>query len=82
MLTTSHTFQVSTKMKKLKIEKKHVADIEFVRAMIDHHNKYTDILVDRIAQRAGVTDDAGKEILWDHIYNGSDWTVEIIEDRK
>lgn len=69
-------------MKKLKIEKKHVPDIEFVRAMIDHHNKYTDILVDRIAQRIGVKDDAEAEILWDHVYNGSDWTVEIVEDKS
>ena len=82
MLTTSHTFQVKVNMKKLKIEKKHLADIEFVRAMIDHHNKYTDILVDRIAQRIGITSEQEKEILSDHVYNGSDWTVEIIEDRK
>ena len=69
-------------MKKLKIEKKYLDDIDFVRALIKHHDEYENIIVQRIIEDMGITTEQEKELLWDHIYNGSDWTVEIVEDES
>lgn len=69
-------------MKKLKIEKRHMPDIELVRRLVEYNNTYQDMLVERIAKDMGITSSQEKELLWDHVYNGSDWTIEVVEDAR
>lgn len=64
------------------IEKKHLENIKFVRNLIEHNNKYQDMLVDRIAERIGLKTKGDKETLWDYVYNESDWMVTIVDDAK
>ena len=64
-------------MTPISIDQKHLLDIEFVRTLADHHRKYEEVIIDRIAADAGLKTEEEKEILWDFVYNDSYWMVNV-----
>jgi len=59
----------------IKINKKHQKEIAKFKKLIDSHRKEEDKLFEGLIASMHVTDEQ-VEIIWDHIYNESDWMVE------
>ena len=66
---------IKTQMK-IKINKKAAKDIEQVKLIIKASDEFQESLITRIGDELGLQTDEEREILWDHIYNESDWMVE------
>ena len=61
---------------KLKISKKHQKSIKVFKKIITQNREIEDRLFAALASKMMLTA-SEQEILWDHIYNDSDWTVEF-----
>lgn len=61
---------------KIKINKKAAKDIEQVKFIINASRDFEESLIARIGDELGLQTEEEKEILWDHIYNDTKWTVE------
>lgn len=64
------------------IEKKYLPEIESLRAVIAQHTKDEDILIDKLTKRLRLKTAMEREILWDYIYNDSEWMIRIVDDAK
>lgn len=62
---------------KLKIEKKYQKDINKFRTIINKHRVREDKLFDAIIKKMKIKTKEENEILWDHIYHDTHWTVEL-----
>lgn len=62
---------------KLQIEKKFTDEIRKAQFEIDTLAKRQEHIVNELSKTLGITNDSEEyDILWDHLYNGTDWTVE------
>jgi len=62
---------------KLQIEKKFTDEIRKAQFEIDILNKRQEDIVKKLAKTLSIPDGTQEyDLLWDHIFNGSDWTVE------
>ena len=62
---------------KLQIDKKFTDEIRKAQFEIDTLNKRQEDIVKKLAKTLSIPDGTQEyDILWDHIFNGSDWTVE------
>jgi hypothetical protein len=62
---------------KLQIDKKFTDDIRKAQFEIDTLSKRQEHIVQELAKKLGIPDGTQEyDLLWDHIFNGSDWTVE------
>ena len=62
---------------KLQIDKKFTDEIRKAQFEIDILNKRQEDIVKKLAKTLSIPDGTQEyDILWDHIFNGSDWTVE------
>lgn len=68
---------------KLKINNKHQKEVVKLRKLIEKHRKLEDKAFDKLASKMGIeiAEEVGAvepyEILWDYVFNGTEWTVEI-----
>ena len=62
---------------KLQIEKKFIDEIRKAQFEIDTLSNRQEHIVNELSKTLGITN-GGEEydILWDHLYNGTDWMVE------
>jgi hypothetical protein len=60
---------------KLKLDKRRQSQISKIKAIIETNRVDEEHLIDTLAAEMNLNEDQ-KEILWDHIYNDSEWTVE------
>ena len=62
---------------KLQIEKKFTDEIRKAQFEIDTLSNRQEHLVNELSKTLGITDGSEEyDILWDHLYNGTDWTLE------
>ncbi len=62
---------------KLQIDKKFTDEIRKAQFEIDTLNKRQEDIVKKLAKTLSIPDGTQEyDLLWDHIFNGSDWTVE------
>jgi hypothetical protein len=62
---------------KLQIDKKFTDEIRKARFEIDTLGNRQEDIVNELSKTLGITDGSEEyDILWDHLYNGSDWMVE------
>jgi hypothetical protein len=62
---------------KLQIDKKFTDEIRKARFEIDTLGKRQEHILNELSKTLGITDGSEEyDILWDHIFNGSDWMVE------
>lgn len=62
---------------KLQIEKKFTDEIRKAQFEIDTLSKRQEHIVNELSKTLGITNGSEEyDILWDHLYNGTDWTVE------
>jgi hypothetical protein len=62
---------------KLQIDKKFTDEIRKARFEIDTLGNRQEDIVNELSKTLGITDGSEEyDILWDHIFNGSDWMVE------
>jgi hypothetical protein len=62
---------------KLQIDKKFTDEIRKAQFEIDTLSKRQEHIVQELAKKLGIVDGTQEyDLLWDHIFNGSDWTVE------
>jgi len=62
---------------KLQIDKKFTDEIRKAQFEIDVLNKRQEHIVNELAKTLSIVDGTEEyDILWDHIFNGSDWMVE------
>lgn len=66
----------------IKIDPKFKKEIKLLRNSIQAHRDITDHLVQELGKRVGLNTPEEHEILWDHIYNGSDWNVKYNKSLK
>ena len=64
--------------RKLKLNKKHQKEIDRLRKLIKKHNMEEDKEFEALITSMHV-DDKHAEIIWDHIYNGTEWSVEYVK---
>ena len=62
---------------KVKITKEQQAEIVKIKEVITAHQLEQDKLVDGFIKSMNLLHEGQEEIIWDHIYNGSDWLVEL-----
>jgi hypothetical protein len=62
---------------KLQIDKKFIDEIHKAQFEIDTLSKRQDHILNELSKTLGITDGSKEyDILWDHIFNGSDWMIE------
>lgn len=62
---------------KLQIDKKFTDEIRKAQFEIDTLSKRQEHIVKKLAKTLSIPDGTQEyDLLWDHIFNGSDWTVE------
>lgn len=62
---------------KLQIEKKFTDEIRRAQFEIDTLAKRQEHIVNELSKTLSITNGSEEyDILWDHLYNGTDWTVE------
>ena len=62
---------------KLQIEKKFTDEIRKAQFEIDTLSNRQEHIVNELSKTLGITDGSEEyDILWDHLYNGTDWTLE------
>jgi RNAse (barnase) inhibitor barstar len=62
---------------KLQIDKKFTDEIRKARFEIDTLGNRQEDIVNELSKTLGITDGSEEyDILWDHLYNGTDWMVE------
>lgn len=62
---------------KLQIDKKFTDEIRKAQFEIDTLSKRQEHIVNELSKTLGITDGSDEyDILWDHLYNGTDWTIE------
>jgi hypothetical protein len=62
---------------KLQIDKKFTDEIRKAQFEIDTLSKRQEHIVNELSKTLSITDGSDEyDILWDHLYNGTDWTVE------
>jgi RNAse (barnase) inhibitor barstar len=62
---------------KLQIDKKFTDKIRKARFEIDTLGNRQEDIVNELSKTLGITDGSEEyDILWDHLYNGTDWMVE------
>ena len=62
---------------KLQLDKKFTDEIRKAQFEIDTLGKRQDHILNELAKTLNIPDGTQEyDILWDHIFNGSDWTVE------
>lgn len=61
---------------KLRINKQYQEKILVLKQIAENNRKREDEIFDAIAEEMKLSP-SENEILWDHIYNGSDWMVEL-----
>ena len=62
---------------KLQIDKKFTDEIRKARFEIDTLGNRQEDIVNELSKTLGITDGSEEyDILWDHVFNGSDWMVE------
>lgn len=62
---------------KLQLDKKFTDEIRKAQFEIDVLNKRQEDIVNELSKTLGITNGSEEyDILWDHLYNGTDWTVE------
>lgn len=62
---------------KLQIDKKFTDEIKKARFEIDTLGNRQEDIVNELSKTLGITDGSEEyDILWDHLYNGTDWMVE------
>ena len=62
---------------KLKINKKYQKEINKLRTIINNHHEKEDKLFNALVKKMKIKTREDNEILWDHIYNNTQWTVEL-----
>jgi hypothetical protein len=60
---------------KININKKHQEEILKFKKLIESHRKEEDKFFEGLIASMNISDEQ-VEIIWDHIYNDSDWMVE------
>lgn len=63
---------------KLKLNKKQQKEITRLRKLIKKHNMEEDREFEALITSMHVNDEQA-EIIWDHIYNGTKWSVEYVK---
>ena len=62
---------------KLQIDKKFTDEIRKARFEIDTLGNRQEDIVNELSKTLGITDGSEEyDILWDHVFNGSDWMIE------
>ena len=62
---------------KLQIDKKFTDEIRKAQFEIDTLSNRQEHIVNELSKTLGITDGSDEyDILWDHLYNGTDWTIE------
>jgi hypothetical protein len=62
---------------KLQIDKKFTDEIRKAQFEIDTLSNRQEHIVNELSKTLGITDGSEEyDILWDHIFNGSDWMIE------
>jgi hypothetical protein len=62
---------------KLQIDKKFTDEIRKAQFEIDTLSKRQEDIVNELSKTLSITDGSDEyDILWDHIFNGSDWMIE------
>jgi len=66
---------ISIKMT-IKINKKHQKEIAKIKEIIEKNRQEEDKLILKLFDSMNLEKEAEQDIIWDHIYNESDWMVE------
>ena len=62
---------------KLQIDKKFTDEIRKAQFEIDTLSNRQEHIVNELSKTLGITDGSEEyDILWDHLYNGTNWTLE------
>ena len=67
-------------MKIVKISKKYQNEISEVKKLLNKHRVEEDKIVAKLLKSMKLKDDDEEEIVWDHIYNDTDWCVEYTKE--
>ena len=60
----------------IKINKKHQKEIAKIKEIIEKNRQEEDKLILKLFDSMNLEKEAEQDIIWDHIYNESDWMVE------
>lgn len=61
----------------MKINKQYQKEINKLRTIINNHHVKEDKLFNTLVKKMKIKTREDNEILWDHIYNNTHWTVEL-----
>ena len=67
-------------MNVVKIPKKHQKEISKFKKLLHKHRAEEDKLFEGLAASMHLKNDTEVEIVWDHIYNDTDWCVEYSKE--
>ncbi len=63
------------------LDPKYKQDVQTIREAHKAHNDMIDYFIKKIGERAGFKTEEEHEILWDHILNDADWSVQYKEEK-
>jgi hypothetical protein len=64
------------------IDPKFKKDIKLIQEFNKTQDEIVDFYIQKLGERIGLKTPEEHETLWDHIMNGSDWTVEYKKEKK
>lgn len=64
----------------VKISKKNQAEIAKIKKLLYKHRAEEDKIVAKLLKSMKLKDGVEEEIVWDHIYNDTDWCVEYSKE--
>lgn len=56
-------------------------DVQTLRTANKAHNDMMDYFIKKLGERAGLKTEEDHEILWDHILNETDWSVQYKKEK-
>jgi truncated hemoglobin YjbI len=68
-------------MSTIKITKKQHKQVDKIRGIIEKNRQKEDHLIATLVAEMGLNSEQ-EEVLWDYIYNNSDWMVELEDEEK
>lgn len=64
----------------VKISKKNQAEIAKIKKLLYKHRVEEDKIVAKLLKSMKLKDSVEEEIVWDHIYNDTDWCIEYSKE--
>lgn len=64
----------------VKISKKNQAEIAKIKKLLYKHRLEEDKIVAKLLKSMKLKDSVEEEIVWDHIYNDTDWCIEYSKE--